>query len=547
MPPTIARFLRASTLFAFALSATVLPAVASTSKSTAATSSSGERIYVHAAAAGDTFLKLANRYLSDRANWSVLAKYNPTVDPVKIPLGRQIQIPVSAMRADPAAPTVIAVRGTAESNNQKVSVGQTLAEKDKLKTGDDGFVTIRLADGSTLTVQSKSAVSVVRARQLANTPVGESVFQLERGRVETSVSKQHPAGRYEVQTPTSNMGVRGTIFRAGADDSGKKAFSEVIEGSVGVSGSNAGDAAAIALGAGYGSVVEAGKAPSSPVKLLAAPVMPNLPGVQTKPSVKFSFAPVSGASAYRAQVAYDKAFLQMVREVVVKDPAVEFNDLPDGALQFRLRAIDQAGLEGLDGTAPLNIAARPVAPKLVAPVADAQVGAGQTTFSWAPATGVASYRFQLASSDSFTSPIADKTVATNSVVMPIGNSAGRLFWRIAAVDASGKQGPFGDAQAFGIRANRVKVTPVVVGNISQLKWKGGSDELYHVEVSRRETFQEILQNRVTPESTLLLEKLPKGTYFVRVRVVGASSSVGNIKDPGEWSETQAIEVFSTLF
>jgi hypothetical protein len=533
-------------------------AVAAHAEAEPKTTGGAERIYVHTATHGDTFLKLANRYLSDRANWAVLSKYNPKVDPVKIPLGFPIQIPVTAMRAELAGATVVAVRGTADANSQKLSVGQTLSEKDKVRTGDDGFVTIKLADGSTLTIQSKSAVALERTRQLANTNVSESVIQLERGRLETSVSKQHAAGRYEVKTPTSNMGVRGTVFRAGADETGKKAFSEVIEGAVGVAGAGGGagkpDAAAdgaaavVSLSAGFGSVVEAGKPPSLPVKLLAAPPLPTMAAAQTKPGLKFAIAPVAGAAAYRAQVALDKAFLQLVSEQVVSKPAIEFNDLPDGVLYLRLRAVDQAGLEGLDATTPFTVAARPLAPKLVSPASDATVGAGQTIFSWSAAPGVAAYRIQVAANDAFSPVSADKTVASGtSLALPIGNTGARVWWRVASVDANGKQGPFGDAQAFGIRTSRLKVTPVVVGNISQLKWKGGNDELYHIEVSRRESFQEILQSRVTPESTLLLEKLPKGTYFVRVRTVGPQSSLGNIKDAGEWSDVQAIEVFSTLF
>jgi hypothetical protein len=119
---------------------------------------------------------------------------------------------------------VVAVRGQVEANNQMLVAGQTLAERDKINTGDDGFVTIKLADGSTLTIQSKSSVELERTRQLANTTVGESVVRLERGRLETAVTKQNAAAKYEVRTPTSNMGVRGTMFRAGTDESGKKLF-----------------------------------------------------------------------------------------------------------------------------------------------------------------------------------------------------------------------------------------------------------------------------------------------------------------------------------
>jgi hypothetical protein len=555
----VSRFSRFTTSAALFLSLCFLllgPAAAkSDAKAKAASapstsSTSDERIYIYVAKQSDTFLKLAGRFLTDRKNWAILSKYNPTVDPVKIPVGREIQIPVAAMRAEFAGASVVSVRGQAEANSQKLVAGQTLAEKDRIKTGDDGFVTIKLADGSTLTIQSKSTVELERTRQLANTTVGESVVRLESGRLETAVTKQNAAAKYEVRTPTSNMGVRGTMFRAGTDESGKKAFSEVIEGAVGVAGGGSTPGAgALALKAGFGSVVEAGKGPSEPVKLLPPPTLPMLSTAQTRPALAVAFPPVPGASGYRAQVAFDRSFLQLVGETVSTKPSVELGDLPDGVLQLRVRAIDPAGLEGLDCVASFSVAARPLPPRLVSPIGGASVASGSTTFSWAASAGAVSYRFQLATNEAFAPVLMEQApVAATNVSVPIANAGSRYFWRVAAIDATGKQGPFGEPQSAAVRAaSKLKITPVVMGNVSQLKWKGGTDNFYQIEISRRETFQEILQTRVTPESTLVLDNLPKGTYFVRVRVVGSGSTPGNIKQPGEWSNAEAVEVFSGLF
>ena len=63
-------------------------------------------------------------------------------------------------------------------------------------------------------------------------------MKLESGRIETGVAKQKNSGaRYEIRTPTSNMGVRGTMFRVGADESGKRGQGEVVEGLVAVTSS----------------------------------------------------------------------------------------------------------------------------------------------------------------------------------------------------------------------------------------------------------------------------------------------------------------------
>jgi len=506
-----------------------------------------ERIYVHTAKSGDTFLKLAARYLFDPTNWAVLTKYNPKVDPFKIPIGYAIQIPVAAMRAEASGATVVSVRGQADVNGAKLTAGQRLNERDKLNTGDDGFVTIRLADGSTLTVQSKSAIELERTRRLANTSVGESVVKLERGRLETSVTKQNQAARYEVRTPTSNMGVRGTVFRAGSDAAGKKAFSEVIEGLVGVAAGIEAPAGGLALQSGFGSVVEAGKAPSEPVRLLPAPALPQIPGTQIRAAISVSFPVVEGATAYRAQVALDKTFQQLIGEVLVSRPVVEFTDLPDGELQLRVRAIDAAGLEGLDAATRVTISARPLPPKLNSPVAGGQVSVGETRFGWDASAGATAYRFQLAANEAFVPVLVDQAaIGTTSYAVNLTFGSSRFFWRVAAIGADGQPRPFSEARDVVVRSSKLKITAVVGGSVSQLKWTGGNDETYQYEVSRREDFADVLRSRVTQQSALLLEGLSKGGYFVRVRVVGTGSTPGNIKNAGEWSDPRAIEVFGAL-
>jgi hypothetical protein len=119
---------------------------------------------------------------------------------------------------------VIASRGKVDLDGQPARVGAAIGEGAAVRTGADGMVAIKLADGSTITVQSKSAIRLETARQFANTGgVSDSVIRLDAGRLETAVARQKgPGSRYEIRTPTSNMGVRGTVFRAAADDDGKR-------------------------------------------------------------------------------------------------------------------------------------------------------------------------------------------------------------------------------------------------------------------------------------------------------------------------------------
>jgi hypothetical protein len=510
-----------------------------------AASPDAERMYVVKAAQGDTFLRMANRYFTNRKNWAPLAKHNPGMDPMRIPVGASVRMPVSAMRADVAGATVLAASGDARSDGAMLTAGQTVKEGNKLTTGEDGFVTIRLADGSTITVQSKSAAALERTRTLANTSVGESVVRLESGRLETAVAKQNAAARYEVRTPTSNMGVRGTVFRAGADSAGTKAISEVVEGAVGLASSRDTPAAGIALNAGFGSVVEAGKPPSAPVKLLDPPKLGVPTDAQTRNEVTVRVEPVAGAKAYRAQVAEDAGFQQLVAETVSTLANVTIGNLPDGVLKLRVRAIDAQGLEGLDASASVTIAARPFPPTPQSPVKGVIISGTEPELTWVADAAASKVRVQVAADAAFTKPLMDERTSGTRVAAT-GLAAGQYYWRMATIDATGKEGPFGAAETFSVRRDRLRVVPVLSSSAAQLTWRGEPGVSYQYQVSRRDSFREILQDRIITDSTITIEKLPKSTYFVRVRVVGTGSTPEAVKEPGEWSEPQAVEVFSGI-
>lgn len=517
----------------------VVPAIAAT-----------ERIYVHTAIQGDSFARLAQRHFVNKNNWQVLEKHNPGVNPTAIPLGKKILMPVSAMRADLASPTVVSVRGVASVNGGKLAEGQRLNERDTLSTGGDGFVTIKLADGSTLTVQSKSAVEIERARLLGNTKVGESVVRLASGRLETSVAKQNAAARYEVRTPTSNMGVRGTIFRAGSDPVSKKSLSEVVEGAVGVSEPSVAPTAGVGINAGFGTFIESGKPPSPPIQLLPAPVVPEMPDTKLRADVDIAFAPVVGATGYRTQVATDEKFLSPVAEVVSQLPLAKLTGLPDGGLFVRVRAIDAVGLEGITAERQFRIAARPFSPAMLTPINAGRVTQSRVTLSWKAAdvlSNAQSVRVQIARDAQFTNIVDEhKNVNASSLTTSRALADGRYFWRLGSTVA-GQDGPYGDARQFEVRATRPDITPI--GNVSDanLSWQGEAGQHFQYQVSRREAFTDVLVDKIITDPRVKLEGLPKSVYFIRVRTVASGSTATLPREAGDWSATYAIEIFGRLF
>ena len=505
------------------------------------------RFYVHQAVQGDTLIKLANRFLSNKNDWQSLQTHNALKEPNRISVGTAIRIPVGAMRTEPVPPVVMASKGRVELGAVPVTSGLKLREGDAIKTGDDGFVTLLLADGSTIAVQAKSLFRIERARQLTNTDgVMDSIVRLDSGRLETRAAKQKgAAARFEIRTPTSNMGVRGTVFRVAADESGNKGQGEVTEGLVGVeSASNdaAAPSKALGLAAGFGSIVEAGKPPSAPVALLAAPDLKSLPPRAAKANPSFTFPPVGNAVAYRGQIAADEKFTRLIADASATSPTLQFADLPDGELFFRARGVDVLGLEGNDAVHAFQIAARPFAPVLQLPPESGRMNNGNVRFVWKPAADAVSYRLQVAQREDFAKPIIDKPaliLPAHAIEAPL--KSGTYVWRMASINAKGAIGPWSDAQRFEVRATAPLLRPKHGQKNIVLLLDGGANQ-YQVQVARDERFSKIVLDRVASGTDVELTGLGVNVYYVRLRTVTVNAGAVPTEG-GLWSETGTLEVY----
>lgn len=132
----------------------------------------GGDFIAHRVVAGDTLEMLAARYLGDRTHWTALQSHNRVDNPFQLRPGSCLKFrPVCC--AQPAA-SVEFVQGDVRSSrslshladttnmgsatSQAVQKGQLLQEGDSLKVPANAFVSVRLADGSLVRVQSESDV-----------------------------------------------------------------------------------------------------------------------------------------------------------------------------------------------------------------------------------------------------------------------------------------------------------------------------------------------------------------------------------------------------
>lgn len=504
------------------------------------------RLFTHTAGNGDTLIKLAKRYLVNPDDWQIFTRFNVIANPRRIALGSLIKIPVSAMRIESAPVEVLAAQGSVASSAGSVGRGSKVVEGDKLTTGEGAFVTIRLADGSTLTVQPKSIVRLETARQIVNSGgVTDTVVKLDSGRIETSVAKQKNSGaRYEIRTPTSNMGVRGTMFRVGADESGKRGQGEVVEGLVAVTssapaGANVSGAAALALRAGFGSFVEAGKPPSPPIALLPAPEVTMLPAQIQSPDVKFVFPAVPAAVGYRAQIAIDSAFTNLIANASSTTPEIAFVNLPDGALFLRVRGVDVNALEGKDAAHAFTVKARPLAPLLSEPRDNARSSSGRVKLAWQVSTEAVAYRVQLAGDALFVSPTIDEKVDSNMTLSPATIlKPARYFWRVASVNAKGDTGPWSPTLTFTVPTDTLVIKMSGAGDNRSIEIAGSPAPSHQVQIARDDRFTNMVSDRVIAGNKFALGDLPVNAYYIRVRAIAGSE-----QPTGAWSEPRLLEIY----
>ncbi len=309
---------------------------------------------------GDTLTSLGKRWLAEPKRWPELQRRNKIKNPHLLIPGSTIAIPVSLLRDALTDVTIRSVSGQARrADGTPVATGDRLREGATIKTAEDGYVTIQLVDGSTLRLQSRSQLTIERARRLPGSDATETRFQMPAGQAEVQFKPAAPkASRFEIRTGFASAAVRGTEFRVGTGEHGTR--TEVTEGTIAFAGlpPNAGPAAPsefVAIPEGFGSIVDESRKPIAPVRLLAAPALPQEPVFQQAPTLRLSFPPLEGAVNYRARLAADADFLRMVGETVLSQPEASFSGLAAGSYVLKVRAIDKYGLEGRDAISLIGI------------------------------------------------------------------------------------------------------------------------------------------------------------------------------------------------
>lgn len=112
------------------------------------------------------------------------------------------------------------VKGTVEMKKnqnawQKAKVGSILHEMDELRTQKGGYAEMLLDDGGStgnLEVKENTHLRLSTMNWLNQTDEKKTMIDVAAGKVKVYASQLKGASKFEVNTPTAVLGIRGTVF-----------------------------------------------------------------------------------------------------------------------------------------------------------------------------------------------------------------------------------------------------------------------------------------------------------------------------------------------
>lgn len=302
------------------------------------------------AQAGDTLSSIAQKLTARSANGIALGKFNRISKDSNIPIGAAIMIPASLLPDEPNEGKIIAFSGrisATAANGAAIAIapGSIVREGAELETGGNSFLTLALADQSRLSLPSNSHIKLSKMRMARYTRSPRTEVMLLQGRVESRISPLTPnRGLFEIHTPLSVTGVRGTHFRVASGN--QQSANEVLSGSVEVS--RPGAPGSLMLNAGQGNVVNA-KGLGRAVNLLPQPQLNRGAPSMEGGTLQFDLLPLAGAHAYQVQIATDSDMQNVLAESRSDEPRLKIQPLANGSYFARISALDEFGLEGMSG------------------------------------------------------------------------------------------------------------------------------------------------------------------------------------------------------
>ncbi|MEJ8845020.1 FecR domain-containing protein [Variovorax rhizosphaerae] len=496
----------------------------------------------HRVIAGETLASIGERYLRTPTLWRELQSINNIADPQKLVPGSIVKLPRRLVRpAGLAVAQVEFVQGATtgampaakDVAPTPLATGDAVTEGTKLNVPEDGYLRLKLADGSVVRVLADSDVELKRLRGKRPGASYQSVIEVHKGKVESEVAPQPKGRTFEVQAPGAVASVRGTRFDVAIGHEGQMCAA-VTEGTVLMKPRKArknGKTAMVA--AGQGAVFDGKGKLASRQSLPDAPDLSPLPQEFQDPNaLAMAMAPLTvTGSGYEVRIARDERLHEVVRNGVFKSEKVRFAALEDGNYTVGVRTINPDGLAGPESHRAIRVHANPVPPLYQSPAPGGRVTSETGQLVCSEVAGAGGVLFEVASDADFRNvrlhDVRSGDCRIGIAALPPGN----YWWRVASLPKGGgeaQRGPFAAGQAFTIA---VAPTTGAVdiddsGESPTLRWQAGTGDKFRGQLARDEAFTQVVADVELASPAWTLSGQPRGQYFVRLQARDADGLAG---------------------
>jgi hypothetical protein len=372
---------------------------------------------------GDTLIALAQRGFKREADYTVAQRYNRVANPRALRPGSVLRLPIRLLRTQPIGAKVAAFRGAATVGGEQARIGMDVREGMEIRTDGNAFLAVELADGSLLTLPSRSLVRVARLHRIVLTGDSVKKFMLSRGRTEAEVQPLKRGDKFEIGTPVSVAAVRGTRFRVSLSEEADGAGTGVLEGNVAVAAGKE----TVSVPSGKG-IVASATGTGELVALLPKPTARDPDRLQDEELVVFRVEPVQGAARYRVQLGTDAGFIDTFAESESEKPEVSFSGIPNGSFFARFTALSREGIEGFPAVSTFERRQNSITAE--AAEIDDCPARRCLRFRWrAGGEGERRFHFQIAAMPGGV-PIVDQAEMSGSEIILTDLPGGTYYWRV---------------------------------------------------------------------------------------------------------------------
>jgi len=498
--------------------------------------------WVYTVVTGDNLWNFSQKYLHKVSYWKGLQQINNIKNPRRMQPGTRVKVPMEWIRVNAAHAEVVAVRGAVVliksdgTRRQDITPGTRITLGDRLETGPESNIAVRFADQSLITLHAESTIRFDHLSAYGETGMVDSRLHLIDGRSDTRITPASgPGSRFEIHTPSAISAVRGTKYRLSNSQRAQASTFEVLEGNVAVSG----EQQTKLLPANFGTRVETGKPPLPPRKLLPPPAIDEQPVKIEQLNWPITWQALDNAQGYRAEISEQVDFISPLWQQQVTAARAPLPDLPDGRYYFRVRGIDDIGLEGLNRVQQFNLDARPQPPIPLSP-SDGRLFRGeQPGLKWSASSDAVAYRLQIATDPTFDHLLIDQgDLATTQFQTADLKAPGHYYWRLYSINTAREQGPVSHSRHWEIKPmpDKPEARMTVTESGITTSWRSGiAGQRYQVQLAADPAFTELLQEESLSEPQWVLQPVSGQVRYFRVRYVEPDGF------EGPWGAIQRID------